>query len=134
MTTNSIEARLEYSFKGRIFSLSTTIDFDSLFEQGLEIPPLHQLLAQQHHLDPYSYQYEVMLEAAIQFENPSGYVADYLHNGVLDMDGLRDRVETERLHGMLQSIAQRTLHIDQLESQPGLKQALIEAYELGKAR
>lgn len=73
---NSIDIRVQFSFKGKTYELGMTLDLDTLGKQQT-IPSLHQLLARQHGIDPYSYLYEVMEVSEIKFANPQGLAKDF---------------------------------------------------------
>lgn len=128
---NSIQASLEFSFRGETFHLKKTFDLDETLAQHIELSSLHRALAVAHGIDTYSYQFEVMLEEEITFENPQGDALDYWHEGGFDYAAyLRDH-QNESLFAPLQAIALREMGIDNLEQHPQLKSALLHAYQLG---
>jgi hypothetical protein len=59
-------------------------------------------------------------------------VAAFIHDGVLDLEGFRKQWQEDRVLDRLREIAGRCLGSDDLDGQPGLKQALLEAYRLGR--
>lgn len=129
---NTIDARIEFSFKGETYTPSATIFLDELLEHHELLPPLHALLAEKHGIDTYSYLYEVMEEAEIVFSNAQGLAAEFLHNGAFDAEAFSVRWQESRALGQLQKIALRELGIDDLEQHPALKKALFQAYRAGK--
>lgn len=129
---NSIDAHIEFSFKGETYSLLETIDLDNFPELGASQPSLHAILARKHGIDTYSYLYEVMEEEEIRFDNPQGLAADFLTDGEFDLEAFfvgRQRLKT---FSQLQAIAARELGIDDLVQHPEIKNALSQAYELGR--
>ncbi len=129
---NSIDARVSFSFKGEDYSYASCIDLDALLCQFDEMPSLHALLARQHHVDTYSYLYEVMEAAEIKFSNPQGSAADHLVNDEFDPFLLADNWHSAKTDVLLQTIATRELGITDLSANQPLQRALIEAYNLGR--
>lgn len=129
---NSIDAHIEFSFKGESYAPFATIDLDALVEHYGTLPPLHAILAEKHGIDTYSYLYEVMLEEDISFDNPQGLAVEFLINGEFDVEAFVARWQENKTFDLLQTIATRELGIDHLEHHPALKSALFQAYQLGR--
>lgn len=129
---NSIDAHVEFSFRGEIYTPSATIALDELMAQHGSVPLLHAFLAEQNGIDTYSYLYEAMQEEPILFSNAQGLAADFLIDGHFDASAFAARWQENRVLGLLQAIARRELGIDHLEQHPELRQALLQAYSLGK--
>ena len=129
---NSIDAHIEFSFKGETYSLLATIDLDNFPELGASQPSLHAILARKHGIDTYSYLYEVMEQEEIRFDNPQGLAADFLTDGEFDLEAFSAGRQRLKMLGQLQAIATRELGIDDLAQHPELKNALTQAYELGR--
>lgn len=129
---NSIDAHIDFSFKGETYSLFTTIELNKFLEPGASLPSIHAILARKHGIDTYSYLYEVMQEEEIRFENAQGLAADFLKNGAFDLEAFFIGLQEKKTFDLLQAIATRELGIDNLEQHPALKNALLQAYALGK--
>jgi hypothetical protein len=129
---NTIDAHVEFSFKGESHSLSATIELDEFMEPGAALPSLHAILARKHGIDTYSYLYEVMQEEEIRFDNAQGLAAEFLTDGDFDLDAFVARRQELKTLGLLQAIATRELGIDDLAQHHELKNALFQAYELGR--
>lgn len=129
---NSIDAHVEFSFKGETYTPFATIDLDSLLEQGRSLPSIHALLAERNGIDTYSYQYEVMQEEEICFANAQGLAADFLTDGSFDSEAFVACWQENRIIGRLQAIATRELGIDRLEQHPQIREALLQAYRLDR--
>ena len=129
---NSIDAHIEFSFKGETYSLTSTIDLDRLMMLEQEFPSFHAILARDHKIDTYSYLYEVMQETEIEFKNAQGYAADYLSNGDFNQQAFMVAWQENRVLALLQPIAARELNIANIDQHPGLKNALVQAFNLGK--
>jgi hypothetical protein len=129
---NSIEAHIDFSFKGETYSLSSNIDLDQLMEHDLSFPSLHAILARDNKIDTFSYLYEVMLEAEIRFADAQGIAADFLSDGDFNQDAFIAAWQENRDLALLQPIASRELGIADLNQHQGLKNALVQAYNLGK--
>lgn len=132
MATNTIDASVDFSFKGEDYTYKTSIDLDQLLQKHDSLPSLHAILAQQHGVDTYSYLYEVMQEAEIEFSNPQGLAADYLVNGEFDQTALTTNWQTVKTNMLLTPIATSELGITDLDLHPALKRALVAAYNLGR--
>ncbi len=131
---NSIDAHLEFSYRGETYSFSSTLDLDRLLQNSDTLPPIHGLLAAEHGIDTYSYQYEVMLEEPIRFDNAHGMAADFVNGEDFDAMGYAASWRNNRLLAPLQAIAKRELGVDDLAKHPQLKNALMQAYNLGLRR
>lgn len=129
---NSIDAAVTFSFKGETYSPSATIDLDALMRERGSLPHLYSLLATENGIDTYSYLYEVMEQSPIRFVNAQGAAADYVENETLDIEGFQKQWQQKQVLDVLQAIASRELNIDDLETRPELKNALLEAYYSGK--
>jgi hypothetical protein len=129
---NSIDAHIEFSFKGEDYSLTSQVDLDLLMETESSLPPFHAILAHDHDIDTYSYLYEVMLESEIQFADAHGIAANFLSGENFDREGFINSWQENRILNLLQPIATRELGIADLNQHQSLKTALVQAYDLGK--
>lgn len=129
---NSIDAHVEFSFKGETYSLTSTIDLDQLMEHDRSFPSFHAILAREHKIDTYSYLYEVMLETEISFSSALGIAVDYLSDGDFDQAAFITAWQEYKVISLLQPIAARELGIADLNQHQSLKSALFQAYSLGK--
>lgn len=130
---NSIEAQIEFSFKGETYSLSSLIDLDELMEHDDHLfPSFHAILARDNGIDTYSYLYEVMLETDIRFDHAQGIAADFLRNGDFNQDAFMAAWQENRVLALLHPIAERELGVADLDQHQGLKNALFQAYNLGR--
>ena len=130
--SNHITASVEFYFKGEKFTASLELDLDQHMQNAGKLPALYPLLAKAINLDPYSYEYEMMQAEVIFFNNAKGLVAEHLDEGLLDIAAFETAWIENTLLEKLQEIAQRHLSIDDLHQQPDLKNALLEACQLGK--
>lgn len=129
---NTIDVHVEFDFKGESYSPSATIDLDSFLESNRSFPLCHAILADENGIDTYSYLYEAMQQTEIQFDNAQGLAAEFLKDGIFDEAAFIAKWHANRAVQLLQPIVKRELGIDDLEQHAGLKNALIQAYELGK--
>lgn len=129
---NSIEARIDFSFKGESYTYTSVIDLDLLFRHHDEMPSIHAILARDHGVDTYSYLYEVMQEEEIAYSGPQGYAIDYLTGGEFDPLAMSAHWQSAKACVLLQPIAEIELGISDLNQHPELKRALVAAYKLGK--
>jgi len=68
MSTNTVRARVAFSFKGETYELDSVIDLDRCGGDD-EAPDFHQLLAKAAGIDPSSYLYEVLESHEIGFSD-----------------------------------------------------------------
>jgi len=129
---NTVTASIRFSFKGINHSPSITIELDRYIETTGVLPDLYQLIARENDFDLYSYEYEMMQAQDITFSDPQGLVADFIKDGMLDFTEFKSVFEQQKVLTQLQDIAKEQMQIDNLEQQPDLKEALIQAYRLGK--
>jgi hypothetical protein len=130
---NTINASLEFHYQGELYSAAATIDLDKLMEKQSAIPSLHSLLAAEANIDPYSYQYEMLEAEEICFRDAQGIASEYLHGEQFDIAGFESAWRENKKLQQLQSIAKERLDIDDLGKNPELKEALLEAYQVGRA-
>lgn len=129
---NSLVASIEFYFKGEKYAPSVRIDLDRMMETSGDLSSLYNLIARENGIDFYSYQYEVMQTEEIRFSEVEGFIADFIHNGELDVQGFVDKWYSEKLWDDLAGIARRCLGVEDLTQQPDLANALKEAYRLGR--
>ncbi len=130
---NQVTASVEFYFKGKKISAAIELDLDQHMQATGMLPDLYPLLARSAELDLYSYEYEMMQAENIVFSNARGMVATHIHDGVLDMESFSEAWKENRLIQQLQEIASQHLSVDDLQQQPDLKAALLQAYRLGKS-
>jgi len=132
MMKNSLVASVEFYFKGEKYTPSARLDLDRMMETSGGLPSLYTLIARENGIDLYSYQYEVMQVEEIRYSEVEGFVADFIHNGVLDVQGFVDKWQAEKVVADLTAIARRCMGVEDLAQQPELANALQEAYRLGQ--
>lgn len=131
---NTLTARIEFSFKGEDYDLCSILDLDELLASHNTLPALHQLFARLHHIDTISYLYEVMESCDFEFSDAQGFARDFVQGTEFDADGFTTFWHEQNLLKLLQPIALRELNVADLSAQPALKNALVQAYQLGKGR
>ena len=132
---NTIQITVEFSFKGEAYRPSMVVDLDQLVQDG-DMPDLHDLhdmLAMQNGIDTYSYAFEVMQQAPLCFDQAEGLARECLRDGVLDIALFIEKHQEAGMLGMLQEVASRELGIEDLDGEPKIRDALIQAYSLGKS-
>lgn len=130
---NSIDARIEFSFRGETYSPSVNIDLDEFMARGETLHTLHLLLARTNGIDTYSYLYEVMESYPIAFSNPTGFAADYLSGTEFEFSGFETRWHEKHHLSILDAIIDHHFKGDDCAQNPALKAALREAFQAGKA-
>jgi len=126
---NTVMANLEFCFKGIRHTPSAVIDMDVCMRHPEPIVQAYRILASENGIGLHSYEFDVMIMENIEFTEPSGLVTEFLNDGALDLEGLHQAWQQQKIHNLLQPIAKRHLGIDKLDDHPALKAALIEAYQ-----
>ena len=128
---NTIRVSLTYSYQGETFQPSAVIDLDRLSD--VEGPvDWHGRVALANGMNTYSYAYEVMRAAEPFFSEPTGLAANHLEDGRFDFEGFRRAARQSPHTGPLRHIARDILGIDDLNDEPKIRDALVQAYLLGK--
>ena len=128
---NTIDAQVEFSFRGECHSPTITLDLDSLSVTAETFQALHTVIATRNGIDTYSYLYDAMESCPIVFSNPQGLAVDYLQDNIFDFLGYEKKNNENNLVKQVSQVAQELMGVDDLDGQPELKAALIAAYELG---
>jgi len=129
---NIITASVHFSFKGENHSPSITIELDKYLVAGGNFPDLYPLIAKENNHDLYSYEYEMMQAEEIKFSDAQGLVADFITDGVLNLQAFQAAYSENLILNQLHDVAKEHMQIEDLEQQPELAQALLSAYHLGK--
>ncbi|MES9845740.1 MAG: hypothetical protein ABW162_06500 [Candidatus Sedimenticola sp. PURPLELP] len=129
---SSIEARIDFSYKGENYALSAKVDLDGMMSGSGAIHDLHRLLAMESKVDTYSYMYEVMEMQEVTFDNAEGLATECLTGGSFDIPKFEQLWKEHAVVTILAPIAKSCLGVDDLEQSPDLKAALVAAYEAGK--
>jgi len=130
--SNHITASVEFYFKGEKITSSIELDIDPHMHATGQLPDLYPLLAQAINLGFYSYEYEMMQAEAILYNNAKGLIAEHVEDGLFDFDSFEAAWVEIQILDKLQAIAQDHLSIDDLQQHPKIKNALLNAYSLGK--
>ncbi len=129
---SKIVASVEFYYKGEKFTPSATVELFKYMENGASIPSIHTLLAKENGIDLYSYEYEIMLLENIRWSQAEGLARLCVTDDNFDMEMFQEKWLEAKSHDILQSIAGRIMNVDNLDNNPELKLALIEAYNMGK--
>ncbi len=128
---NSITASIVFCFKGETHKLSVDLDIDNIMNEGAALPELCALIAKVNNVDLYSYEFEMMQAESVIYENAQGLIADYVIDEALDFAAFEILWKEQSFLQQLGIIAKQHLSIDDLDKQTDIKQALIDAYQLG---
>lgn len=128
---NTIDACVEFDFKGQHHVLCVSLDLDQMMTQAGSLPVMYPLIARHNQIDSYSYEYEMMQAEAVLARNATGWVSDFIHDEQLDVAGFEQHWRETQALAALADIAQRHMNVTSLDEQPALKAALLAAYRLG---
>ena len=84
--SNLAKDNVVFCYKGETLSLSITIELDEYLEVSNTLPDLYPVIAKANNHDLYSYEFEMMQAQTIVFSEAPGMVADFITDGLLDMD------------------------------------------------
>jgi len=138
--SNSIIS-ITFSFKGETFFPFTKIDLDALMKniqadeeikQESVLMPIYPLLAASINIDTYSYAYEMMQAGNVSYSEPTGLAINHLKGENFDYQSFRKEWQYNKNLSLVQSIADKYLSVTDLEQQPRLRDALLEAFEAGR--
>ncbi|NOX09919.1 MAG: hypothetical protein GXP22_10630 [Gammaproteobacteria bacterium] len=131
--SNRITAFVAFYFKGNEISASIEMDLNSYMEAGGKLPALYPLLARSINIDLYSYEYEMMQVEQVRFRDAQGLVVDHVCDEILDIISFEQAWKERRVLMQLQLIARDKMGVDDLEHNPDLKEALLDAWRLGRS-
>lgn len=129
---NIVTASIKFSFKGENHNPSLRLDLNDYMRTSGLFPNLYPLIAKENNFDMYSYEYEMMQAEQIIFSDAEGLIENFIVDGVLDTDAFAAAYLEEKILEKLVLISERHMTINDLSQHPELKQALLEAYHLGK--
>ncbi len=132
---NSIDAELEFDFKGERFSPCVTIDLDAYFQADKDITYIYDLLAQSIGLNEHRHEYDVMVMHDVVFSQPQGFAQGFVHDGQVDWQGLKQAWQTnieKSEHDEVLELAKSHFSEQELADNPKLLQALTLAYKQNK--
>ncbi len=123
---------IEFYFKGEPFSSSVTIDLDEHFQADRDVSHIYDMLAKEIGLDQYRHEYDVMVMQDLVCQSAEGIAAQYVENGQVDWQGLKEAWQKEADMMVLQPIANKFFNVESLEDEPKLAAALLAAYRAGQ--
>ena len=129
---NAIDVSVTFSFKGETYSYSAHCDLDGMMNQANALPDFHTLLARGSGVDTYSYLYEVMMAHSPAFSTPTGLAVECFDDGEFDVSRFETLWRGEQERQVIAEIAHRCLQVSDIEQEPALQEALLEAYLAGK--
>ncbi|NOY66741.1 MAG: hypothetical protein GXP13_04945 [Gammaproteobacteria bacterium] len=129
---NTITASITFSFKGKSFSPSTTLDLDTYLEKSTTLPNFYPLIARENNFDLYSYEYEMMQAESIYYSNARGQVAEFVAEGKLDINAFVVAWQENKILSKLSDIAKEHMNINDFQQHTELKKAMFAAYLAGK--
>jgi len=130
--TNTIDAYINFSFKGKDYSPTATIDLDKLMQSGRDVIDIHRTLAIRSGIDTYSYLYDAMGAYDVSYSNPVGLATEFLNGDQFDFIAFRTAWDQHAVIERLKQIAQQHLNIDNLDQHSDIAAALLAAYNVGR--
>ena len=136
--SNTITVEIPFSFKGKTLVPSAIIDLDAMMRRyhemipGQELESVYPLLAASIDIDVYSYEYEIMQAGTGVYSKPTGLAEKHLNNTSFDYQRFYKDWLTHKDLTMVQKIAQTRMGVEDLQQQPALRDALLEALALGR--
>jgi len=128
---NSVVLSVEFYFKGKKYSPSTCLDIDAHFQAQQTIESCYMALAKAGNIGLHSYELEVMVMEPIVYSEPTGMVADYMSDGVLDWDELEYAWKSTSGFRAVKAIANKIFNVENIDDHTKLATALMDAYQKG---
>ena len=125
---NKVKVSAPFDYQGQQYAPYIHIDLNLFIEQDNFSALLKQRIATENKIDAYSYQYEILEQALLIFEQAEGLIAQYIQNKQLNYHEFKAAYQEQKITEIISKIALKHLDIDDLEQQPKIKQALFEAY------
>jgi len=101
-------------------------------QSGTGLHALYPHLAKSNNIDLYSYEYEILQEENFVYSDAKGLAIHFLNEGIFDIDAFEEALHDQNVIDAVSTIARTILSVDDLDAEPVLKTALIEAYKLGQ--
>jgi hypothetical protein len=131
IATHSLLASLSFDYQGKSYVLQSVINVENIISHEDFYQSVYLQLAQEHDIGLYSYQLEIMMDQTIHFSQAKGCVEGCIDNQSLDLELLRQHYEQVLCLEKIEIVATKRLNSSEMTE--GVKKALIEAYQLGKA-
>ncbi len=132
LKTSKITVHASFDYNGQTHKPSATLDLDAFMQAHKAIPDLHTYLANKHHIDAYSYEYEMLLGEPLVFSDAQGDAAQFMiNNDQFDLTGFTQHWHAQQALGQLQTEIQAVLTATDSDRKQKLEQALLAAYHLG---
>lgn len=131
--SNSVIATVPFDYRGEHHTPSITIDLNEFMQNEKGMANIYSAVASQNQIGLYSYEYEVLMSSDIIFSQPEGMAKNFLQGDDFDLDRFRLEYHEQQRLDALQAIAREQLQIDDLEQNPALKRALLEACKYGES-
>jgi len=129
MMKQNITVGIVFYFKGEKFDFFLDVNVDQWFrESSADVEYLYDALAHAHGLDRYRHEYDVMVLEPLVFLKGTGWVANHIVDGVLDMACFEKAYRQQKNISVLRPIAKQHLNISNLEEHPDILAALLAAY------
>ncbi len=129
---NTVTVSVLFSFKGQRHTPSLQLDLNKFMSSAGKLPDFYPLLATANDYDLYSYEYEMLQAEPLQFTDAEGLVSEYIEDGQLDIPAFEAAWHQAQKMAALLEIARQQLGIHDFSEQPGLEQAMLQAWELGE--
>jgi hypothetical protein len=131
MAKHSLLASLSFDYQGKSHALQSVINIENVISHEDFYQSVYLQIAQECGIDLYSYQLEIMMDQDIQFSEAKGCAEGCIDNQSLNLELLRQRYDHVLCLEQIEVVVSK--HLNSTEMTKGVKKALIEAYQLGKA-
>ena len=132
--TSKITVHVSFDYKGQTHKPNATLDLDAFMQAHKAIPDLHAYLANKHHIDAYSYEYEMLLGEPLIFSEAQGDATQFMiNNKQFELTGFTQHWHAQQALGQLQTEIQAVLTSNETSREQALEKALLAAYQLGKS-
>ncbi len=126
-----ITLTIRYSFQGQTHEPALEFDLDRAMGEEGRLPDFVAALAQANGIDPYSYAFEVLPHGDFIWSGAEGLAQECLDGGRFDAGCFERRWRQRERFRQLSGIAWNRLGVRDLEAEPALHEALLDAWRLG---
>ncbi len=130
---NILTVQISFSYQGVTYNPSASIELDRFLQKKEPIPEFYKLVARENNIDSYSYEYEVMQMGQFKYLEATGMAKDFCSEDHFDSVGFEACWKQVYIEEKLAEIALKHMNIKDLDENESLKQALLQAYQLGAA-
>ncbi len=126
-----VTVHAEFDYRGKTHQVSAVIALDVLLQSGEYDFNVLGVLAAANGIDPYSYEFEVMQQAELRYDDAQGLAAKFVQAGQFDVLGYAAARHRQGCEAQLLRLAQPALGLCGEPQRETVLAALRQAFVLG---